>query len=197
MSLRFAARLAIVLSLLFKSYAAVREKLAAVPNGWEISEPLSSTTEIKLSHIQPSISLSRDLCSVDSKFCLLWRSPRFGWNKTTLWVFDRVQNCDHIMAQKERIERVDTSYFSVDFVTSIEKIHHLFNTTFAAYENNGIRKVRTTEYSIPDNLVQHIDVISPTVFFGIRRARTRPTSAPSFLETRLISRATTQSANHV
>jgi tripeptidyl-peptidase-1 len=170
MSSRFAAKLAIILSILFKAHAAVHEQLAAVPNGWAISEPLSSTTEIKL-----SVGLTHsNIDQLESRLYAVStpNSASYGNHLDLDEIIQLFGSSTESKAavvawlKKAGIERIDTSDFSVDFVTSIEKIHRLLNTTFATYENNGVRKVRTTQYSIPDNLAQHIDMISPTVFFG-------------------------------
>jgi tripeptidyl-peptidase-1 len=40
------------------------------------------------------------------------------------------------------------------------------NTTFKNFESNGVTKIRTSEYSIPEDLVDYIDLIDPTVFLG-------------------------------
>jgi tripeptidyl-peptidase-1 len=166
-SSRFSAKLVIILSLLFKAHAAAHEQLAAVLNGRAISGPSSSTTIIKLSvglahsnidELESSLSTPNaasygnhpDLDEIKQ----LFGSSTVSKTAVVSWL------------KKAGIERVDTSDSSVEGVTSIQKIHRLLNTKFAAYEKNGVRKVRTTQYSIPDNLAQHIDMISPTVFFG-------------------------------
>lgn len=35
---------------------------------------------------------------------------------------------------------------------------------------DGVQKLRTLEYSIPDELYEHIDLVSPTTFFGKTKA---------------------------
>lgn len=52
------------------------------------------------------------------------------------------------------------------FTTTVTKANALLNATFAHYTNGATTKLRTTEYSIPDNLTDVIDFISPTTFFG-------------------------------
>lgn len=54
----------------------------------------------------------------------------------------------------------------VTFATSIGRANTLLNTQFKYYEKDGITKLRTTAYSIPDDVAAHIDLISPTTYFG-------------------------------
>ena len=43
----------------------------------------------------------------------------------------------------------------------------MLNTTFKSYQDTtGNTKLRTTQYSIPENLVGHVALISPTTYFG-------------------------------
>ena len=58
----------------------------------------------------------------------------------------------------------------VNFVTSIGNANKILGTQFNHYENNGVEKLRTTQYSIPDELNEHIDFITPTTFFGRTQA---------------------------
>lgn len=55
------------------------------------------------------------------------------------------------------------------FTGSVEQVNKLLDTEFAYYQNGASTKLRTTEYSIPDDLSDHIDLISPTVYFGKSR----------------------------
>ena len=45
------------------------------------------------------------------------------------------------------------------------------------YENSGVKKIRTTQYSIPDSLASDIDLISPTTYFG-KTVANMPTFTP-------------------
>ena len=63
------------------------------------------------------------------------------------------------------------------FSGSVSDINKLLDTTFANYEKAGAVKLRTSEYSIPDDLADYIDIITPTVYFG--STRTSVKSAPA------------------
>ncbi|KAI0405629.1 tripeptidyl-peptidase [Xylaria palmicola] len=56
----------------------------------------------------------------------------------------------------------------ITFSTTVEKANELLNTTFAwyQYEKGGSPKLRTLDYSVPDELAENIDLIQPTTRFG-------------------------------
>ncbi|GKZ29622.1 polynucleotide 3'-phosphatase [Aspergillus brasiliensis] len=54
----------------------------------------------------------------------------------------------------------------LNFATTVGTANQLLNTTFSVYQSGSTQKVRTTQYSVPDELTGSIDLISPTVFFG-------------------------------
>ena len=58
----------------------------------------------------------------------------------------------------------------VNFATSVGNANKMLNSQFNHYQNEEIQKLRTTQYSIPDDLAEHIDFITPTTFFGNTQA---------------------------
>jgi tripeptidyl-peptidase-1 len=54
----------------------------------------------------------------------------------------------------------------VTFVTTVDKASNLLHATFKNYENGGSTKMRTTQYSVPNDLKRYIDLIFPTTYFG-------------------------------
>ncbi|KAJ6155508.1 hypothetical protein N7470_006074 [Penicillium chermesinum] len=72
----------------------------------------------------------------------------------------------------------------LNFTGSVEKVNKLLDTQFAYYQNGDSVKLRTTQYSIPDDLADHIDLISPTVYFGKSRG-----AVPKVAKTKQIRRA--------
>lgn len=56
----------------------------------------------------------------------------------------------------------------VTFATTVGTANSLLNTTFSKYEHSagaGV-KIRTTQYSVPEELADYIDLIDPTIFVG-------------------------------
>ncbi|GAW22737.1 hypothetical protein ANO14919_122800 [Xylariales sp. No.14919] len=56
----------------------------------------------------------------------------------------------------------------ITFSTTVGKANELLNTTFAwyQYEKGGSPKLRTLDYSVPDEIADNIDLIQPTTRFG-------------------------------
>ena len=54
----------------------------------------------------------------------------------------------------------------VRFATTVGQANKLLDTNFMYYESDGVTKLRTLQYSIPDSLVQHVDLVTPTTYFG-------------------------------
>ncbi|KAL7953341.1 peptidase S8/S53 domain-containing protein [Trichoderma compactum] len=60
---------------------------------------------------------------------------------------------------------------SIWFQTDVSTANSLLSTNFHTYKDTtGVEKVRTLQYSIPESLVDHIDLISPTTYFGTTNA---------------------------
>lgn len=65
--------------------------------------------------------------------------------------------------------------YSVSFTTTINNANRILNASFRAYEHeSGILHIRTMRYEIPDELVDSIDFISPTTYFGEPRSSNKP-----------------------
>lgn len=54
----------------------------------------------------------------------------------------------------------------VSFIATVGSANSLLDAEFKAYTNGQTTKLRTTAYSIPDHLVNAIDFVSPTTYFG-------------------------------
>ncbi|KAI1809559.1 tripeptidyl-peptidase [Poronia punctata] len=54
------------------------------------------------------------------------------------------------------------------FSTTVEKANKMLDTTFGWYQNDqgGSPKLRALEYSVPDEVAEHVDLIQPTTRFG-------------------------------
>lgn len=80
----------------------------------------------------------------------------------------------------------------VDFVTTVAKANELLGADFAWFDVEGHKKLRTTEYSIPDTLTAHIDLVAPTTFFGRTKShRMIPDDETSELDSRQARNTTT------
>jgi tripeptidyl-peptidase I len=77
----------------------------------------------------------------------------------------------------------------ITIMTTVKTANTLLNASYAHYAVDGVTKLRTMEYSVPDEVHQYIDLVHPTTYFG--RARRRPEPDASLVtELALINRAT-------
>lgn len=72
------------------------------------------------------------------------------------------------------VSRIHDQGPSIRFAAPVGTVNRLLNTTFAYYSVAGTRKLRTTEYSIPDDVAPFVQLIHPTTFFGQTRSHRMP-----------------------
>lgn len=65
----------------------------------------------------------------------------------------------------------DGSY--VNLSSTVGTVNGMLSTKFHYYDCLGVRKLRTTHYSIPRHLMPLVDLISPTIYFGETQAARR------------------------
>ncbi|KAH8890297.1 subtilisin-like protein [Thozetella sp. PMI_491] len=150
---------------------AVHEKLDAVPAGWT-SEGVPSNTvaTFTIALYQNFDDLERLLFDVSNP-C----SPHYGqhWNKTQ--VDERFNPGKNVTDEVEKwlVEngihnrKVDGAF--IDFTASIQKANDLLGANYQYYTKEGNTKLRTLQYSIPNNLRDSILLITPGIFFGNTR----------------------------
>jgi tripeptidyl-peptidase-1 len=59
----------------------------------------------------------------------------------------------------------------INFATTVSNANAMLNSRFQNYIVDGVQKLRTLQYSVPDDLADHIALISPTTFFGRTKAQ--------------------------
>lgn len=69
------------------------------------------------------------------------------------------------------IEAIATTWHSVKVSTTVSKANSLLKARFAFYrhESGGAKKLRTTTYSVHEDVAKHIDLIHPATYFGTPR----------------------------
>ena len=65
---------------------------------------------------------------------------------------------------------VEDRGFYINFATTVEKANELLNSSFSYYDVQGTKKLRTREYSIGDDVARHIELVTPTTYFGTTKA---------------------------
>ena len=151
--------------------AVLHESIAEVPAGWSYSATPSGESQVtlqvaltqqnidqlesKLSSVSTPGSSSYgqylDLNAVNAQF----GPSEASKNAVTSWLQSSGVNSYKVVGD------------SVWFQTSVSTANSLLGTEFHTYiDTKGVSKVRTTQYSIPNDLAQHIDLVSPTTYFG-------------------------------
>ncbi|KAJ5377270.1 uncharacterized protein N7496_004679 [Penicillium cataractarum] len=173
-----------------QSMAVVWESLAAgVPSTWSLVDEPSASSTMAL-----SIALSRqNLDQLGSKLTELSTPGKSSYGQ---WLskddidtqFPVVDDTAVLKWLKSAgISNIATDGAVVNFTSTVETANKLLNTTFAYYKSGDSVKLRTTEYSIPSDLTDDIDVISPTVFFGKTRGAIPAPSKARMVEARKAS----------
>ncbi|KAJ6035916.1 hypothetical protein N7540_000195 [Penicillium herquei] len=156
-------------SLAAPAFGAVLEKLpGGVPSTWSLVDMPSADTTVQL-----SIALTRkNLDRLDYKLSKLSTpgNAQYGqWmNKDDIDSYFPITNDAAVVAwlQGADISDITRNGALLSFAGNVGTINKLLDTEFAYYKKGSAVKLRTTQYSIPDELSQYIELISPTVYFG-------------------------------
>ncbi|KAJ5678346.1 uncharacterized protein N7477_003979 [Penicillium maclennaniae] len=147
----------------------VLESLAGgAPSTWSLVDKPSADSTMSL-----SIALTRqNLDQLESKVTKLATPGQAEYGQwldktdieTQFPVFDDTAVVNWL--KSAGISSISRDGATLSFSGSVETVEKLLDTDFAYYKNGDTTKLRTTQYSIPDDLTDYIDVISPTVYFG-------------------------------
>jgi tripeptidyl-peptidase-1 len=149
----------------------LHEQVSTIPAGWSFTSTPDNDTQIvlqvalaqqnidqlesRLSSVSTPGSSSYgqylDLSDIDALF-----SPSdASKNAVTSWL------------SSSGIDTYTTQGDSVWLKASVAQANSLLGTTFNTYtDTQGMSKIRTAQYSIPQGLKAHIDLVSPTTYFG-------------------------------
>lgn len=159
---------------------AVHEQLVAVPHGWSRVASVNGNefTTFTIALNQEFEGLEEKLLDVSSpdspnygKFLdreeveALFPPPKDASDKVVAW----------LESNGIKDYRVDGLF--IDFAAEVATANKLLGASYQRYQNNGVTKLRTLQYSIPDGLQEHIAFVDPGTFFG--RASVAPVLTPS------------------
>ncbi|KAI1268416.1 tripeptidyl-peptidase 1 [Xylariaceae sp. FL1019] len=163
---------------LFATAATARlmDSLPSVPRGWTqvgeaaLTEPISLKIALPQQH---SAALEQAVLEMSTP-----SHPNYGKHMSRLELRSYTAPTEKTMSNvigwlsDSKIKSVvDNDWITIS--TTVEKANALLNTTFAWYQLDGddSPKLRTLEYSVPDDLFEDIDLIQPTTRFGQLAAR--------------------------
>lgn len=161
---------AAVLSQAVPALAAVHERLAALPAGWSAGSAAHESTPVTftIALAQQNIDqLESKLQAVSSPGSASYGQYLDADQVNSLFApvagsVDAVQS----WLKGAGVSKIAVDGAFISFATTVGTANSLLNTTFTHYENAGVSKIRTTEYSVPSELTNYIDIIDPTVFLG-------------------------------
>lgn len=85
--------------------------------------------------------------------------------------------------KKSGVSNIVSDGSMVTFTTSVGTANKVLDTKFKAYTNGEVTRLRTTSYSVPDELGGDVDLVAPTTYFGdMTPHRAVPNFSPSTTE---------------
>ena len=149
---------------------AIHELLTAAPNGWQA---LGATQDDRM--ITLSVALQQQ--NLDKLESTLYAvsdptNAQYGnhmdRDELSAMIAPKGESSDAVVAwlTSAGITKIYSDGEYVNFATTISSANKLLNAQFNTYQSNGVKKIRTLQYSIPSSLKQHVDLIHPTTYFG-------------------------------
>ena len=159
---------------------ALHGSLAGVPAGWSVASTPSDDSEmlLQVALTQQNIDqLETKLASVSTP-----GSPSYGQYldldeiSATFGASETSSKAVTSWLKSSGVTKYSTQGDSIWFQSTVAQANSMLGTTFHNYVDSttGVTKLRTTSYSIPEDLGSHIDLISPTTFFGKTTAMKKP-----------------------
>ena len=148
----------------------VHEAIPAIPTDWShAGAPASNQTMILQIALQ-----QQNLDQLESKIYAISTpgSPSYGQYmegdevKAMLAPSSEASPAVEAWLKSAGVMQINSDGEWVTFAATVGTANKLLGTQFNYYESDGVTKLRTTEYSLPRNVVQYIDIITPTTYFG-------------------------------
>lgn len=152
------------------TYGAVHERLTTTPKGWvATAKPSNSATM--------SLTIALNLQNVDqleSKL-LAVSTPGNGEYGNHLDINDvesifgpSSEAVSSVVSwlKGNGVTQYNVDGAFVDFAADVSTVNTMFNASYQHYTNNGVTKLRTLSYSIPDEIQDHVALVDPGTYFG-------------------------------
>lgn len=147
---------------------------ALASQGWSIARTPSSQESITLQiglTLQNTDKMLTKLLDVSNR-----KSPNFGkWLdrddvNAIVQPSPQANNAVINWLKSEGVSKVHGDGTVITFSTTVETANRILNANFLGYQRSGIAKIRTLQYSVPQDVAEHIDIVHPTTFFGKTQA---------------------------
>lgn len=176
----------------------VHEAIPAVPKDWShAGAPAPSQTMILQIALQ-----QQNLDQLESKIYAISTpgNPSYGHYmegdevKAMLAPSSDASHTVEAWLKSAGVTKINSDGEWITFATTVDTANKLLGTQFNYYESDGVTKLRTTEYSLPNDVAQHIDFVTPTTYFG-KTTALLPT-LPSIKRTLEPRQASNSTSNH-
>jgi tripeptidyl-peptidase-1 len=147
----------------------VHEKLSAVPHGWyhNSSPKLEEVNIFTIALHREFEGLERRLLDVSTP-----GSPNYGkWlDRDTVDALYPVSTgaAGKVIAwlRSHGIKQYQVDGAFIDFAADLGTVNSVLGASYQRFSNNGVTKLRTLQYSIPDDLQDVVAFVDPGTFFG-------------------------------
>lgn len=149
----------------------LHEQVSTIPAGWSLTSAPDNDTQIVLqvALAQQNIDqLESRLSSVSTPSSSSYGQYLDDGDINALFgPSDASKNAVKAWLSASGIETHTVQGDSVWLKATVAQANSLLGTTFNTYADaQGVPKIRTTQYSIPQSLKAHVDLVSPTTYFG-------------------------------
>ncbi|KAK3939629.1 peptidase S8/S53 domain-containing protein [Diplogelasinospora grovesii] len=165
-----------LLSFTAVAHGAVQHQWNAAPKGWRAasaqtsgSTPMTLTIALNMQNIDQLesmlLSVSTPGESTYGKFLDVDKV------QSTFAPSDAAVNAVTGWLKTNGIEQYKVNGAFVDFAADVNTANKLLNASYQHYTgDNGVTKLRTLSYSIPDAIQQHVALVDPSTYFGSSKA---------------------------
>lgn len=153
----------------------LHEQTAGIPAGWSLTSASNNDTQVVL-----QVALAQqNLDQLESRLSSISTPGSSSYGQylddtavnALFGTSDTSKDAVKAWLNSSGISTYTTQGDSVWFKASVAQANSLLGTTFNTYtDTQGAQKIRTTQYSIPEGLKAHVELISPTTYFGATQA---------------------------
>ncbi|PQE08270.1 tripeptidyl-peptidase 1 precursor protein [Rutstroemia sp. NJR-2017a BVV2] len=163
--------------------SSIFEKISTPPPGWELDETVkldkdASLMKLRLHLVQQNkdkfYELATNIATPGHDLYL----SHLDQHVIDAMIAPKTESRDLVLqwlatAKLDSQATVSARGDSVILEATVSQIEELLQAEYNAYINKGLKEgaVRTLEYSLPDALKGHVDIVQPTTFFGLRAMR--------------------------
>ncbi|PPJ59300.1 hypothetical protein CBER1_04225 [Cercospora berteroae] len=160
-----------LLPLAVPTFAAIHEKLSTLPYGWK--ESSHSVPDNSTIHLQIALSYSNlDQLESRLKEVSVPGSPQYGQyldlEEINKLFYPSKESAEVVTdwLKDNGATSISSDGHTIWLETTIELANKMLSANFQLYTDDFEDKLRTSQYSLPDDMIPYVDFVSPTTYFG-------------------------------